>query len=789
MNEKRWVKFARGSQKTWEELQQNPEKIDNDTLYFIYEDEDSSTIGKLYLGKKLISDNDILNLENYYTKEEINDLIPLKISDLINDDNFITEESANNLILDAISNITNLHFEIVQEKPIENMQENVIYLILKNNPDENNTYEEWIYVNNKWELIGTTDIDLSQYYTKNEVDNLLTRTNKIFKKDFFPPYYFLNTNKEESYNLKVGDIWVYNNDTVKYDGTGHYYTTFIDDNNQSHTFETPNPLQQNFYTQRIFILSNISYNNSLNKNCYSWKGVDQCVLRFGFSEHPPSEWLLPMGLCNYLQYVPTSPIQRGDFCNWEDSGTIAYLCLSNAIPIVEGSNYKYTFRWYQFLSWYDYYTDAQVNNLLSNKLDKQSTIPEVQKDANEDIPDITDLVFTNLALTQLFKCEINNEYKYYMKITNDTYVPIGDIATEEDVNSKEDISNKVNAITNQNQASETLYPSVKAIVDYSYPVIETDVEPDGATGGFLVGKIGQIAHYSGNGKLYICCNHIPYEGGGIGYQWTLLSLPNSATIEGSCSDTDDSGNYSNRNLYIRNETTLYTISKLWEKFKIVKVNCSYKKYGVLYDTGSICYITGVTGNNKEKVSGIFIPKPGNSDPKYQRIHIMEQIGNSSSDTLNLATKYTIPSYNDENTNNKVTTLSAQSTDEEYPSAKAVYDAIENISLTPGPAGSNGASAYQIAVSNGYQGTEQQWLTSLIGASGTSGVDGKSAYQIAVDNGFVGTQQEWLASLVGQTGATGAQGPAGADWVPTSQELNDIAQRVINLLPDANEVNY
>lgn len=40
------------------------------------------------------------------------------------------------------------------------------------------------------------------------------------------------------------------------------------------------------------------------------------------------------------------------------------------------------------------------------------------------------------------------------------------------------------------------------------------------------------------------------------------------------------------------------------------------------------------------------------------------------------------------------------------------------------------------------------------------VVGYSAYEIAVQNGFVGTEAEWLASLKGETGATGAQGPQG-----------------------------
>lgn len=48
------------------------------------------------------------------------------------------------------------------------------------------------------------------------------------------------------------------------------------------------------------------------------------------------------------------------------------------------------------------------------------------------------------------------------------------------------------------------------------------------------------------------------------------------------------------------------------------------------------------------------------------------------------------------------------------------------------------------------------------AAGPPGDPGKSAYQVAVDNGFSGTQAQWLASLVGTQGPQGIPGPAGAD---------------------------
>jgi hypothetical protein len=48
---KHLVNFTRGTTASWENLLQNtPEKIDNDTLYFIYDDIETSTFGKLYLG-------------------------------------------------------------------------------------------------------------------------------------------------------------------------------------------------------------------------------------------------------------------------------------------------------------------------------------------------------------------------------------------------------------------------------------------------------------------------------------------------------------------------------------------------------------------------------------------------------------------------------------------------------------------------------------------------------------------------------------------------------------------
>ena len=58
-------------------------------------------------------------------------------------------------------------------------------------------------------------------------------------------------------------------------------------------------------------------------------------------------------------------------------------------------------------------------------------------------------------------------------------------------------------------------------------------------------------------------------------------------------------------------------------------------------------------------------------------------------------------------------------------------------------GTRGYSAYEVAVQNGYSGSEEEWLESLIGPQGPQGIDGKSAYEVAVENGYSGTVEDWL----------------------------------------------
>lgn len=78
---------------------------------------------------------------------------------------------------------------------------------------------------------------------------------------------------------------------------------------------------------------------------------------------------------------------------------------------------------------------------------------------------------------------------------------------------------------------------------------------------------------------------------------------------------------------------------------------------------------------------------------------------------------------------------------------------------PGPQGAPGDSAYDIAVQNGFTGTEQEWLDSLEGAQGPAGADG-----IDGEPGTAGEQgiqgEQGLKGDKGDTGDTGPQGIQG-----------------------------
>lgn len=85
--------------------------------------------------------------------------------------NVLTAGAGISISNDVISATASITFTVVQELP-ETGNTQTIYLI-SNGGTTPNIYDEYIYVNNAWEKIGTTEVDLSNYYTKTETNTLL----------------------------------------------------------------------------------------------------------------------------------------------------------------------------------------------------------------------------------------------------------------------------------------------------------------------------------------------------------------------------------------------------------------------------------------------------------------------------------------------------------------------------------------------------------------------------------------------------------------------------------------
>jgi len=80
-------------------------------------------------------------------------------------------------------------------------------------------------------------------------------------------------------------------------------------------------------------------------------------------------------------------------------------------------------------------------------------------------------------------------------------------------------------------------------------------------------------------------------------------------------------------------------------------------------------------------------------------------------------------------------------------------------------GKDGDSAYDVAVTNGFVGTEQEWLDSLVGpalkgdtgdtgADGADGADGDSAYDVWIAEGNVGNTSDFINAITGENGKDG-----------------------------------
>lgn len=100
-------------------------------------------------------------LKDYPTDTEMQAAISSALAD------YMTTSEVNAAIVEAVKSVGGLHYEPVDKLPEEG-DANTIYL-LPSEGDDVNSYDEWFYFDGKWEPLGTTKVDLSGYWSKNEL--------------------------------------------------------------------------------------------------------------------------------------------------------------------------------------------------------------------------------------------------------------------------------------------------------------------------------------------------------------------------------------------------------------------------------------------------------------------------------------------------------------------------------------------------------------------------------------------------------------------------------------------
>ena len=107
------------------------------------------------------------------TSKAVDITVPTNNNQLTNGAGYQTASEVQTAINSAISGITGIDFQVVASLPATGTK-GVIYLI-SNSGTGTNIYDEYIWVTNRFEKIGTTEIDLSNYYN---TTNLLALTNQ-----------------------------------------------------------------------------------------------------------------------------------------------------------------------------------------------------------------------------------------------------------------------------------------------------------------------------------------------------------------------------------------------------------------------------------------------------------------------------------------------------------------------------------------------------------------------------------------------------------------------------------
>lgn len=116
---------------------------------------------------KYASDNTLSALALYFKNK-----IPTVDSTITqNSNNPVSSAAVYAFIAEKIADIGSVSLKMVNSLP-ENGDGKYIYLVPKSSSESQNSFDEYLWYNSAWEMIGTTDIDLSDYLKASEMHEI-----------------------------------------------------------------------------------------------------------------------------------------------------------------------------------------------------------------------------------------------------------------------------------------------------------------------------------------------------------------------------------------------------------------------------------------------------------------------------------------------------------------------------------------------------------------------------------------------------------------------------------------
>lgn len=112
--------------------------------------------------------------ENYFTQDEIEEVVSefptyTEMNRAIANSNHLSRVFANELP------------DVSDEQAVASVK-NCIYMIPSDDASENNIYTEWMYneIDNKWEIVGNTSVNMDNFYTKEETEEKIDKKLESF---------------------------------------------------------------------------------------------------------------------------------------------------------------------------------------------------------------------------------------------------------------------------------------------------------------------------------------------------------------------------------------------------------------------------------------------------------------------------------------------------------------------------------------------------------------------------------------------------------------------------------